>query len=148
MAQQNMTPEEQLLQLRDARKLVLSDVKYYPNIVQVVLPILAPTSGSTVRRWVADFIAEAFASPALPSKDKETLCLLVLEHLKQTLERPKEDPYVLKSIIMAAASIYPLAMRWMCVPAFSCQSRHNRSYVLPCLDMRPPWLWLAFLVIP
>ncbi len=106
---------EQIRQLNDARKLVLGDVNYYPTIVQGILPIISPASLPELRRWGAEFLAEAFATPALPAREKETLSLLVLESLKGMVENPKEDPYVLRSVIQAAASIYPLAMRWMYV---------------------------------
>ena len=63
----------------------------------------------------ADFLAEAFGTPALPMRDKETLHLMVLETLKNMVENPNEDTYVLQSVIQASASIYPLAIRWMYV---------------------------------
>jgi len=112
---------EQIRQLNDARKLVLGDVNYYPTIVQGILPIIGPSSLPELRRWGADFLAEAFATPALPSREKETLSLLVLENLKSMVENANEDAHVLRSGIQAASSIYPLAMRWMyvCSPASS-----------------------------
>jgi len=109
---------EHIKQLNDARKLVLGDAKYYPSVVQGLLPIIGPSSQVELRRWGAEFLAEAFATPALPARDKETLSLTVLESLKGMIERPGEDPYVLRSAIQTAASIYPLAMRWMCVNPF------------------------------
>ncbi len=106
---------EQIRQLNDARKLVLGDVTYYPTIVQGILPIIGPSSFPELRRWGADFLAEAFATPALPSRDKEILSLLVLENLKAMVENAQEDVQVLRSAIQTAASIYPLVMRWMYV---------------------------------
>ncbi|TPX16566.1 uncharacterized protein E0L32_003860 [Thyridium curvatum] len=82
---------EQIRQLNDARKLVLGDVAYYPSIVQSILPIIGPSSHPELRRWGADFLAEAFATPALPSRDKETLSLVVLETLKGMVESASED---------------------------------------------------------
>ncbi|EFW98981.1 mRNA cleavage and polyadenylation specificity factor complex subunit [Grosmannia clavigera kw1407] len=105
--------QEQIRQLNDARKLVLANVSYYPTIVQGILPILSPASLPQLRRWGAEFLAEAFAAPALPSRDKETLSLLVLESLKGMVENANEDALVLQSIVQAAASIYPLVMRWI-----------------------------------
>ncbi len=127
MAAVNSSANEQIQSLNDARKLVLGDVNFYPTIVQGILPIISPSSLPELRRWGADFLAEAFATPALPSREKETLSLLVLESLKGMVENPKEDTYVLRSVIQTAASIYPLAMRWMYVttppnkPVFSCR---------------------------
>ncbi|CAK7198401.1 hypothetical protein SEUCBS139899_001062 [Sporothrix eucalyptigena] len=105
--------QEQIRQLDDARKLVLANVGHYPMIVQGILPIINPSSLPELRRWGADFLAEAFAAPAMPSREKESLSLLVLESLKGMLENPNEDTFVLCSIIQAASSIYPLVMRWV-----------------------------------
>ncbi len=105
--------EEQIRQLDDARRLVLANVGHYPMIVQGILPIINPSSLPQLRRWGADFLAEAFAAPAMPSRDKESLSLLVLESLKGMLENANEDALVLRSIIQAASSIYPLVMRWI-----------------------------------
>ena len=112
MAQQLSVPD-QIRQLEGARKLVLGDVSYYPQVIQATLPIIGPSSQVEFRRWGADFLAEAFATPALPLGQKETLCLLVLETLKLLVEDVNQDVLVLRSVIQAAASIYPLAMRWM-----------------------------------
>ena len=112
-AAQQESIQEQIRQLDDARKLVLANVGHYPMIVQGILPILNPSSLPQLRRWGADFLAEAFAAPSMPSREKESLSLLVLESLKGMLENAGEDPFVLRSIIQAASSIYPLIMRWM-----------------------------------
>lgn len=106
---------EQLKQLNDARKAILVDATYYKSIMTGILPLAAPNSTLELRRWAADFIAEAFATPTLPSKDKEVMSFQVLPVLGSLLESPKEDPYVLKSVIAASASIYPHVLRWMYV---------------------------------
>lgn len=106
---------EQLKQLNDARKAILVDATYYKSIMTGILPLAAPNSTLELRRWAADFIAEAFATPTLPSKDKEVMSFQVLPVLRSLLESPKEDPYVLKSVIAASASIYPHVLRWMYV---------------------------------
>ncbi|KAM0330059.1 hypothetical protein ACHAQA_004230 [Verticillium albo-atrum] len=111
------TPElpisEQIRQLNDARKLVLGDVKYYSNVVKSILQIVGPSAHLELRRWGAEFLAEAFATPALPLSEKETMQLFVLETLKDLLEDPNEDLQVLRSAIQASASIYPIALRWI-----------------------------------
>lgn len=116
--------QEQLRQLNDARKLVLSNTVYYQPIIDSVLPILGPNSQPELRRWGADFVAEAFASPILPRDEKEKLLPKVLVALQMVMENPNEDAYVVRGIIQAAASIYPLAMRWKYVhfykTAFDC----------------------------
>ncbi|KAI2635127.1 hypothetical protein GGS21DRAFT_490342 [Xylaria nigripes] len=104
---------DQIRQLEGARKLVLKDVSYYPQVIQATLPIIGPTSQVEFRRWGSEFLAEAFATPAIPLSNKETLSLLVLDTLKSLVEDSKQDILVLRSVIQAAASIYPLAMRWI-----------------------------------
>jgi len=107
--------EQQIQQLDEARKLVLSDSNYYPRIVQGILPIVAPGAKVELRRWVADFLAETFASPTIPAHQKETMGLIVLDTLKSMIENPQEDSAVVKSVVQTAASIYPLVFRWMYV---------------------------------
>lgn len=109
---------EQLKQLNDARKAILVDASYYKSIMTGILPLAAPNSTLELRRWAADFIAEAFATPILPNKDKEVMSFQVLPVLRSLLESPKEDLYVLKSVITASASIYPHVLRWMYVLCF------------------------------
>ncbi|WYZ42792.1 hypothetical protein EsH8_VI_000491 [Colletotrichum jinshuiense] len=104
---------DQIRQLNDARKLVLGDVKYYPTVVKSILPIVGPSARVELRRWGADFLAEAFATPALPGSEKETMQLFVLDTLQTMVENPKEDAHVLRSAIQTAASIYPFALRWI-----------------------------------
>ncbi|KAI1133667.1 mRNA cleavage and polyadenylation specificity factor complex subunit [Nemania abortiva] len=103
---------DQIRQLEGARKLVLKDVSYYPQVIQATLPIIGPSSQVEFRRWGSEFLAEAFATPAVPLSSKETLSLVVLDTLKSLVEDLKQDVLVLRSVIQAAASIYPLAMRW------------------------------------
>jgi symplekin len=111
----NLSVSDQLRQLNDARTLVLGDVKYYSNVVKSILQLVSPASHVELRRWAADFLAEAFATPALSVNQKETMQLDVLETLKDLLEHPNEDAQVLRSAIQAAASIYPIAIRWLYV---------------------------------
>lgn len=106
---------DQVRQLNDARKLVLGDVKYYPSVVRGILPIIGPTAPVELRQWGAEFLAEAFSTPALPNGEKETMQPYVLATLESLVENEREDARVLRSVIQTAASIYPLALRWMCV---------------------------------
>lgn len=107
---------DQLQQLNEAKKAVLSDPQaYYSQIMVGILPLASPNTNIELRRWATNFIAEAFATPTLPGRDKEGMSLLVVGHLRALLENPQEDPYVLRSAIQAAASIYPHAMKWMYV---------------------------------
>ncbi|KAF4453834.1 hypothetical protein F53441_3520 [Fusarium austroafricanum] len=108
-----LSVSDQIRQLDDARKLVLGDVKYYPSVVRGILPIIGPSAALELRRWGAEFLAEAFATPALPNGEKETMQPYVLPTLESMLENDREDPQVLRSVIQCVASIYPLAMRWI-----------------------------------
>jgi symplekin len=110
-----LTVEQQIAQLNDARKLVLSDANYYTQIIQGILPIIGPSARVELRRWGADFLAETFASPTIPPSQKETLSLIILDTIKSMIENPQEDNAVVKSIVQTAASIYPLVVRWMYV---------------------------------
>ncbi|KAF4124086.1 symplekin [Geosmithia morbida] len=103
---------EQIRQLNDARKLVLGDIQYYPSVVRGIVPIIKPTASTELRRWGANFLAEAFATPLLPNGEKETMQPYVLELLESMINNEHEDPQVLRSVIQTAASIYPLALRW------------------------------------
>ncbi|PBP23346.1 mRNA cleavage and polyadenylation specificity factor complex subunit [Diplocarpon rosae] len=105
--------DQQIKQLGDARKLVLTDASHYPQIIQGILPIVGPGARVELRRWVADFLAETFASPSIPAHQKEHLSLLVLETLKSMIENPQEDPDVVRSAVQTAASVYPLVVRWI-----------------------------------
>ncbi|KAI5925416.1 hypothetical protein F4810DRAFT_718312 [Camillea tinctor] len=111
--QPQLSVPDQIRQLEGARKLVLGDVTYYPQVIQATLPIIGPTALVEFRRWGAEFLAEAFATPAVPLGQKETLSLLVLETLKLLVEDANQDVMVLRGVIQAAASIYPLALRWI-----------------------------------
>ncbi|KAF3764869.1 hypothetical protein M406DRAFT_258527 [Cryphonectria parasitica EP155] len=85
---------EQLKQLNEAKKAVLSDPQaYYSQIMVGILPLASPNTNVELRRWATNFIAEAFATPALPGRDKEGMSLQVVGHLRALLENPKEDPY-------------------------------------------------------
>ena len=106
---------DQITKLEAARHLVLSDSTHYAAIVPGILPIIGAQSHLEIRRWGADFLAEAFASPALSLQGKESLSVQVLQTLKELLELSNEDTGVLKSVIQAAASIYGLIFRYMYV---------------------------------
>ncbi|KAH7399356.1 hypothetical protein BKA66DRAFT_407116 [Pyrenochaeta sp. MPI-SDFR-AT-0127] len=99
-------------QLESARSLALGDGRYYPTIIPGVLPIIGYSAEQSVeiQRWGADFLSEAFASPAWPSEVKENSASSVLATLKAYLENV-EDKSVIKSAVQAAASVYPLVYR-------------------------------------
>ncbi|KAK0669364.1 putative Pre-tRNA-processing protein [Cercophora samala] len=105
--------EEQIKQLDAARKLALENSAYYDRIVKGVLPVIGPTSSIELKRWGAEFLAESLATPVLSTRDKESLTLSVLDTLKSLLESEQDDAIVLKASIAAAASAYPVVMRWI-----------------------------------
>ncbi len=109
----NLSVSEQIQQLNAARKIVLENAAYYDRIVKGILPIIGPSSPIELRRWGAEFLAESLSTPALGSRDKENLTLAILDTLRSLVESPSEDPLVLKASVIAAASAYPIVMRWM-----------------------------------
>ncbi|KAH8675421.1 hypothetical protein BX600DRAFT_546236 [Xylariales sp. PMI_506] len=135
---------DQIRQLEGARKLVLGDVSYYPQVIQATLPIIGPTAQVEFRRWGADFLAEAFSTPAVQLSQKETLSLLVLETVKQLVEDPNQDVLVLRSLIQTAASIYPLALRWIISNAYDTNTWTNmtaiKARILRIWETAPPSL--------
>ncbi|KAK3328943.1 hypothetical protein B0H66DRAFT_7424 [Apodospora peruviana] len=108
-----LSVSEQIQQLNGARKIVLENPAYYDRIVKGILPIIGPSSPVELRRWGADFLAESLSTPALSTRDKENLTVSILETLRLLVEGPNEDPLVLRATVMAAASAYPVVMRWI-----------------------------------
>ncbi|KAK3496966.1 uncharacterized protein B0T23DRAFT_309331 [Neurospora hispaniola] len=115
MASPVKTPpmSEQIQQLNAARKMALENPGFFKQIIQGILPLTAPSAPVELRRWAADFIAEALACPALRTQDKENLTLAIVDALRSLVEAPDQDPLVLKAGIMAAASAYPVIVRWI-----------------------------------
>ncbi|KAE8150982.1 hypothetical protein BDV25DRAFT_171762 [Aspergillus avenaceus] len=111
MAQSTGNLGDQVAQLNAARTLVLGDAAFYPQIVNGVLPIVGARAHLELRRWGAEFLAETFSSPALALVQKEQLSAVALQMLRDTLELPEKDTLVLKHIVEAAASLYPLVFR-------------------------------------
>ncbi|KAL9039370.1 MAG: hypothetical protein Q9214_004906 [Letrouitia sp. 1 TL-2023] len=110
-----LAPEQlkQLDQLEAARHLVLADSALYSQIVQGILPIVGAHAHLEFRRWGAEFLAETFASPLLAPQQKENLSVVVLQTVKELLEQAEQDNGVVKALIQAAASIYPLIFRYI-----------------------------------
>lgn len=106
---------DQIAQLDAARHIVLADAALYPQIVDGILPIIGATARLEIRRWGAEFLAETFASPAIPQHQKEGMSIRVLQTLKDLLEKSGEDAVVVKNVIQAAASIYVVVFRYMYV---------------------------------
>jgi symplekin len=118
------TPAEMIPQLEAARKLALADPQVYNQVLPGILPIIGSTAHLDVRRWGAEFLAEAFSSPSLSNSQKEQLLSEVIPPLRAMLDAPAQDMEVVKSVVQAAASLYPLVFR--------------RVYVIPVLYAQIP----------
>ncbi|RMD42627.1 hypothetical protein DV735_g2494, partial [Chaetothyriales sp. CBS 134920] len=115
MAGSAVSPAEMITQLEAARKLALADAQVYVQVVPGILPIIGPNASVEVRRWGADFLAEAFASPALGHAQKEQMTAEVVPVLRGFIDNAAEDVAVIRSVVQAATSIYPLVFRRMYV---------------------------------
>ncbi|KAJ5612658.1 hypothetical protein N7510_005852 [Penicillium lagena] len=102
---------DQVAQLDAARTLVLGDAALYPQIVNGVLPIVGAHARVELRRWGAEFLAEAFASPLLSAVQKEPMATAVLQTIRQLSEVPDQDAAVMKGLVQAVASLYPSLFR-------------------------------------
>ncbi|RMZ91851.1 hypothetical protein DV736_g891, partial [Chaetothyriales sp. CBS 134916] len=111
MAGSATSSAEMIAQLEAARKLALRDAQVYVQVVPGILPIIGPNAAVEVRRWGADFLAEAFASPALGHAQKEQMTAEVVPVLKSFVDNAAEDVAVVRSVVQAATSIYPLVFR-------------------------------------
>ncbi|KAJ5702871.1 hypothetical protein N7488_010419 [Penicillium malachiteum] len=111
MAQPTDDVANQVVQLNAARKLVLGDAAFYPQIISGILPIVGPHARLELRRWGADFLAETFSSPMLPPAQKQQLAPNVLQSIQETLLLPETDSAVLQSLVQTVASLYPLLFR-------------------------------------
>jgi symplekin len=109
----NLSTADQLKQLEQARALVLKDPAYSSSVIVGILPIVGPHNDVELRRWGAEFIADAVATPAVPIRAREDVCMKTLGTLRMLIEEPGLDVVVLKSVILAAASVYPLVVRWV-----------------------------------
>ncbi|KAF1992055.1 hypothetical protein K402DRAFT_388627 [Aulographum hederae CBS 113979] len=103
---------ETLKQLKSARLIVLTDPNAYLQILPGILPMVGAGAALDLRRWGSDFIAEAFASPAVPFDIKQKLVTSVLPVLKGYFETPDEDTGVIKTAVQTAASVYQFAFRY------------------------------------
>lgn len=102
--------------LEQVRQACLADASQYLSVVPGIVPIVHSAQAVDIRRWGADFIAEAFATPELRDHQKEQIISdVLLALLRSRLDNPLEDSVVVKSTIQACASIYPHVFRRMYV---------------------------------
>ncbi|KAK6532942.1 hypothetical protein TWF281_007112 [Arthrobotrys megalospora] len=103
--------------LNQAKKLVLQDPNFYPDILKGILPIIVASDGAIeLRRWGSEFLADTFSSPRITPQTKQELALTCLEHLLTLLNELETG--ILKNVIQCSSSIYPLIFRYIC---------HNKS---------------------
>ena len=107
----NKPPKEQLAELKRFREYALRDVNQYPNIIAYVVRCAGPTSGPELRKWGADFLAEAFASPILSPDRKQLFALSLLPTFKAYLDDPAQDAGVLRSAVQVLTNVYPFIFR-------------------------------------
>lgn len=111
MAQSTDAVSGQIAQLNAARELVLKDAALYPQVVSGVLPIVGPHARVELRRWGADFLADAFACPLLSQAQKEPMATAVMQTVHELMAVPDQDTAVMKSLMQALASAYPPLFR-------------------------------------
>ena len=99
-------------QLTALRHETLKAPAHYSGVVPAILGVIGPGNPVDVRRFGADFLAETFASPQLGVEEKQNLALKVIDLLRQYLDID-EDAAVIKSVVQASTSIYPLVFKHM-----------------------------------
>lgn len=107
------SPHDTILQLEKARRLALGDATHYSRIIPSILPVIGPQGLLELRRWGSGLIVEALSTPSLPSDQKQQLALTILKTLKEYLEKPSEDAAVVKNVVQAATSAYPIIFKYM-----------------------------------
>jgi symplekin len=112
MGSKDLSALQPLIQARSA---ALENPSLYPQVLPPILGLLTDKHNPSIelRRWVADFLAEILASPVLETEEKEKMALLILPVLKTFLDTAGEDVILMKNVIQAAASLYPLIFRYM-----------------------------------
>jgi hypothetical protein len=110
---------DRLLQLKQAEALVLQDPSHYPAILPAVLA-LSTQPDTPLRRWIANFLTNTFASRVLDTQAKEDLAASgVVDSLRTLIE--DGDFGILKSCVLCSSLIYPLLFRRLYeLPILSC----------------------------
>ncbi|KAK9473043.1 uncharacterized protein V1510DRAFT_377327 [Dipodascopsis tothii] len=106
-----LTAEQQIEQLNQARQLIEQDASFYPQIMRGILPI-AQKPELALRAWCARFLADGFASPAIGDSEKTALAVECLDTVAALLQT--DDGRLRASLIQCAASVYALVFRHAC----------------------------------
>jgi len=136
----NLSVEEQLRHLGEARNLVLRDPGFWPQVLGGTLPMI---TGPTVevRRWGADFLAETFSTPVVNARAKQELAITCLDTLLRLSNEMETG--ILKSVVQCSASIYPIIFRHMYVLSvattyhYCCPPLPPDVFTLPLLPHSP-----------
>ena len=110
MSGSDLTVEQQIDQLNQAKQLIRQDASFYPQIMRGILPI-AQKPESRLRSWCADFLADGFASSEIQEDEKQSLAVLCLDTIVILFQEQQQTS--LKSLIQCAASIYGLLFKHM-----------------------------------
>ncbi|KAI0388018.1 hypothetical protein F5Y04DRAFT_274872 [Hypomontagnella monticulosa] len=147
MAAAQLSVRDQIRQLEDARKLVLGNMSYYEQVLRATTPIIGPSAHIEFRRWGAEFLAETFATPAIPPNQKEAFVQIVINTVRQLLEDTNQDILVLRNIIQTAASIYPIAFRWVVNNTYDGDTWEHitaiKTRILRIWDTAPPTIQIC-----
>ncbi|KAK9461347.1 uncharacterized protein V1516DRAFT_675702 [Lipomyces oligophaga] len=107
----DLSPDQQIEQLNQAKQLVVNDASLYPQIIKGILPI-AVKPDRRLRRWCAEFLESGFESQQLKLNEREALAVVCLDTIKLLLE--DNDPILRRHIIHCSSLIYPLVFKHMC----------------------------------
>jgi symplekin len=110
-----MAAEDGITPLKQAEALVLQDPSHYPAILPGVIA-LTTRAELPVRRWIATFLINTFASKVLDVQTKEDLSVLVIDGLQKLIDEDS-DPGVVKSCVLCSSLIYPLLFRRVYSPS-------------------------------
>ncbi|KAK9456188.1 hypothetical protein V1511DRAFT_496801 [Dipodascopsis uninucleata] len=112
MSGAELTVEQQIDQLNQAKQLVLQDASFYPQIIRGILPIIRKPD-VRLRSWCATFLVDGFASADVPLNEKQSLATACLDAIQMLLL--ESDILILKNTIQSAASIYPFVFKYICM---------------------------------
>lgn len=111
-----LTVEQQIDQLNEAKKLVSQDASFYPQIIKGILPI-AQKPETSLRLWSSAFLADGFSSDAVSQTEKEQLAISCLDTIQLLVT--DDNLQVQKQSIPCAALVYPLIFNYVYVELFT-----------------------------
>ncbi|KAK9325095.1 hypothetical protein V1517DRAFT_315366 [Lipomyces orientalis] len=118
----DLTVEQQIDQLNQAKQLVLQDASIYPQVIRGILPI-AQKPEPRLRSWCAAFLADGFASAEVNAGERQVLAVACLHTIEILFE--ETDLHVVKNLIQCSASIYPLIFKHICANKSDKETLHR-----------------------